>query len=124
MESAFAQEMKGKLLTEKARVEEELSRFAHRVEKAGEETFEVDYEDIGDSNEDNAAEVANFSNNLSLESTLEKLLRDINNALKRIEAEEYGLCKYCSKEIHEARLQARPTSSSCISCKKTLTQEV
>ena len=35
-----------------------------------------------------------------------------------------GICKYCDQPIDEKRLRARPTSGACISCKKTLTDEV
>lgn len=123
MEKTFIKEMELLLQKEKARVENELSGFAHRTKNTQEATYEVEYKDVGSSEDDNAAEVNTYSNNLSLEGTLEKLLRDIDAALKNIEKNEYGVCKYCSKEISEARLRARPTSSSCIECKKMLTQE-
>lgn len=124
MNKAFIEKIHEKLLEEKGKVEGELSRFAHRVKTGGDVKFEAEYQDIGTGEDENAAEVANYSDNLSLESTLEKVLRDISSTLRRIEKGEYGVCKYCGKEIDEARLMARPTSSSCIACKKTLTQEV
>lgn len=123
MTKTFLAEMKEWLLNEKKRIEDELSRFAHR--RTGTETeYDTEYKDVGDSEDENAAEVAEYSDNLSLESTLEKALRDVESSLKRVEKGDYGKCKYCGKEIDEARLRARPTSSSCVSCKKTLTQEV
>ncbi|MDA1038493.1 MAG: TraR/DksA family transcriptional regulator [bacterium] len=124
MTKEFVEEMKVKMLAEKARIIDELSRFAHRVKGGEAGEFQAEYEDLGDSEDENAQEIANFSNNLSLESTLEKLLRDTEGALTRLEGGEYGVCKYCSNDISEARLRARPTSSSCIACKKTLTQEL
>ena len=57
------------------------------------------------------------------EETLEKMLRDVGKSLKRIEEGSYGVCKYCDKPIDEKRLLARPTSSACVECKKTLTDE-
>ena len=109
---------------EKSRLETELSKFAHRNPKVKEEHFEVDFVDEGDDEDDSASEVAQFSDNLSLEDELEKALRDVESALKQIEKGTYGTCKYCHQQIDERRLLARPTSSSCIQCKKTLTQEV
>ncbi len=115
--------MKNFLLSEKKKLENELSRFAHRnIKKKGD--FDSDFPDFGDDEDENATEVATYSNNLSLESELEKALRDVTNSLKRIEDKSYGTCKYCQSEIAEPRLRARPTSTSCIACKKTLTQEV
>ncbi len=124
MNPDFLEQMKARLLKDKEGLETELSKFAHRNTKAAETDFESDFPNLGDKDDENAAEVAQFSNNLSLESELEKALRDVEKALKSIEADAYGMCKYCKQEIDELRLKARPTSSSCIQCKKTLTQEV
>ena len=124
MDQEFLDKVKKQLLAEKTRLEEELSRFAHRNPKATSTDFETDFEDIGNKEDENAAEVARFSDNLSLENTLEKALRDVEGALKRLEEGTYGICKYCKAEIGEQRLIARTTSSACIQCKKTLTQEV
>ncbi|MFH1631982.1 MAG: TraR/DksA C4-type zinc finger protein [bacterium] len=123
MKNSFLNEIKKLLEEEKRKVERELSRFAHRNTKSTDEDFDADFPNFGDDEDENANEVAAYSNNLSLESELEKVLRDINNSLKRLEDEKYGVCKYCKTEIAEARLRARPTSTSCIACKKTLTQE-
>ncbi len=124
MSTEFEAKMKEYLLGEKTRLEKELASFAHRNTKSKEADFEVDFPNIGDKDDENASEVAQFSNNLSLEDELEKALRDVDSALERIEAGTYGTCKYCSQLINEKRIIARPTSSSCIQCKKTLTQEV
>lgn len=124
MGSDFTKKMKEHLEIEKVRLETELSRFSHRNTKPGEASFQVDFPNVGDKEDENASEVAQFSDNLSLEDELEKALRDVESALAVIEAGKYGVCKYCNQDIDERRLVARPTSSSCIQCKKTLTQEV
>lgn len=117
-------EMKESLLSEKRRLEEELSHFAHRNPKAAGTDFNTDFPNMGEKEDENASEVAQFSDNLSLEDELEKALRDVESALKTITDGTYGTCKYCKQPIDERRLRARPTSSSCIQCKKTLTQEM
>lgn len=124
MTSDFVQKMKEMLEKEKARLEKELAAFAHRNPKAVIADFETNFPNLGDKEDENASEVAQFSDNLSLEDELEKALRDVESALKVIEEGKYGICKYCGQKIDERRLIARPTSSSCIQCKKTLTQEV
>ena len=123
MNPTFVEEMKALLLVEKAKLETELNRFAHRNPKAVQVDFDANFPNLGDKEDENASEVATYSDNLSLEDELEKQLRDVLSALKAVEAGNYGICKYCKQEIAEARLHARPTSSSCIDCKKTLTQE-
>lgn len=124
MKKAFVEEMKTALLAEKDRLERELARFSHRNPKSPTTDFDSDFPNIGDSEDENAAEVAQFTDNLSLEDELERALRDVEMALKRIDGSGYGLCGYCGQEIDEKRLRARPTSSSCIQCKKTFTQEL
>jgi RNA polymerase-binding protein DksA len=86
---------------------------------------EVTYPESGSNSEDdNAGEVTEYANELSIEARISSELRDIDDALKAIENGNYGICKYCKKEIEEKRLEARPASSSCIACKKLLTQEM
>ena len=124
MESDLVQKMKALLEGEKARLEKELGNFAHRNPKTSEIDFDSDFPNLGEKEDENASEVAQFSDNLSLEDELEKALRDVESALKMIDKGTYGTCKYCGQLIDERRLVARPTSTSCIQCKKTLTQEV
>jgi RNA polymerase-binding protein DksA len=124
MNPSFIAEIKEQLEAEKTRLEKELSQFAHRNPKAAVADYDAEFPSIGDEEGENASEVAQFSDNLSLEDALEKALRDVESALKRMDEGKYGICSYCKQEIDERRLRARPTSSSCIQCKKTLTQEV
>ena len=112
------------LSAEKERLETEISKISHKNTGFIEEGFDENAKAMGEKEDENASEVAQYSDNLSLEDELEKALRDVESALKQIEKGEYGICKYCHLPIDERRLLARPTSSSCIQCKKTLTQEV
>ncbi len=124
MDQAFSDKMKSLLVEEKGRLEHELSQFAHRNTRATSTTYDTDFPNIGDKEDENASEVAQFSDNLSLEDELVKQLRDVESAMRQFEKGVYGICKYCKLPIDERRLIARPTSSSCIQCKKTLTQEM
>jgi len=124
MDKTFLAEIRTALEEEQKKLEAELSRFAHRNPKAAQTDFDADYPSYGDDEDENAREIATYSNNLSLENELEKALRDVTSALKRMGGSDYGVCKYCKSDIAKARLRARPTASSCITCKKTLTQEM
>jgi len=124
MRKEFLDKMKQRLVDEKERLELELSKFTHRNQKTNEAEFATDFQEIGDKEDENASEVATYSDNLSLEEELERGLRDVESALALVEKGVYGICKYCEQLIDERRLEARPTSTSCIQCKKTLTQEV
>ncbi len=115
----FIKKMKTHLLSEKKRLEADLADY---ITKHGNQA-DVAFPEYGDHNGENAAEVMSYDNALAVKNTLEKELRDINNALKRIEDGSYGICKYCHQPIAEKRLEARPTSSTCINCKKKFSGE-
>ncbi len=112
--------METRLQTEKTRLEEELSRLSHR--QASSHGPADDH--AGESEDESAAEVAAFSDSLSVETELSRALRDVEKALEAIKKGTYGVCTYCKQDIDERRMRARPTSGSCIECKKTFTQEV
>ena len=115
-------EIKAKLLEEKVRLENELAQISTKNVKNPTD-YQANFPDYGSSEDENAAEVTTFTDNLTLERTLESALRDTNKALENIKSGKYGTCKYCGKEIDEKRLLARPASSSCVDCKKRLTLE-
>lgn len=119
----FIEEIKQKLIEEKARIEKELAKFSHK-NTHNTDDYEANYPEYGDEEDDNVQEIEQYTVNKPLEMNLESLLKDINKALASIEKGTYGICKYCDKNIDEKRLKARPTSSSCVSCKKTLTDEL
>lgn len=122
LSDAFVAGIKKELEEEKIRLSEELAPLSKKnPHVAG--VFEATFPEYGDEEDDNAREIAEYTANKPLEINMEKTLRDTDKALERIKKGTYGICKYCDKPIDEKRLKARPTSSACISCKKTLTEE-
>lgn len=119
----FVKDIETELLAQKTKLEAELGSFATR-QSGSKDDFATTFPEYGDKEEDSASEVATYSDNLTLEHTLETALRDVNSALKSIAEGTYGICKYCKQPIDERRLQARPTSSSCIECKKKMLNEI
>ena len=123
-EAKFIEEMQDRLKSEKDRLQKSLSRFAKKNNSKDVVDYDTTFPEYGDDEDENAVEIADYSNNLSLEQDLEKELRDVENALKRIKDGTYGIDKYTNEPIGEARLRARPTSTSTVASKKTLTQEM
>jgi len=113
----FIQQMKKELEKEEARVKNELADFAVSTGKTDTD-YETTFPQYGDKSGENASEVASFNNDVSLKNVLESTLRDVQSALRSIKNGTYGTCKYCKQVISQPRLKARPTSSSCIKCKK------
>ncbi len=49
-----------------------------------------------------------------------RLIGKIRQALKNIEAGNYGICEMCEEEISIERLKARPVARYCIQCKQKI----
>ncbi|WP_310964539.1 TraR/DksA family transcriptional regulator [Nocardioides terrisoli] len=43
-------------------------------------------------------------------------LREVDRALERWDAGRYGVCSRCGGSIDPARLEARPTATTCLTC--------
>lgn len=121
MEPQQLQHFKERLEAKKAEIIGHLDAIGTRAE-GDEVNFNTDFPDYGNSQsiEDNASEVSDYATNLSLEHELEDNLHDVEKALKRIADGTYGQCKHCNQEIEAGRLEIRPESTSCVSCKKSL----
>jgi len=119
MDKKILEKIKKELLARKKEIGAELDRFT-KEDKHAKAKHRPSFDEIGSTNDDNAKEIDMYSTNLSVSKVLEKNIKDIDSALKRIEDGTYGICKYCKKEIGEKRLLARPVSSACISCKNKL----
>jgi RNA polymerase-binding protein DksA len=115
LDEKMLQELKTKLLEEKARLESDLQKIAVK-ELDGE--YEPTVEDIGRSQEDNAEEYEEYENRLNITETLEKNLNEVIAALQRMEDGTYGKCANCDKEIPIERLKVFPSAKFCLDCAK------
>ena len=122
MDSKTLAKIKEQLTKEHQALEERLSWFA-KQDDANPDNFRSRFPDYGSKEDENAAEVAAYSDRISLEHTVESDLRDVKRALESIEEGTYGTCRHCGNPIEEKRLMIRPTSSSCVECKKKLKGE-
>jgi len=64
--------------------------------------------------------VRNYSKNvmLAVSENETRQLTLIDEALLRIEDDEYGLCQNCEKEINPKRLAALPSARYCLDCQE------
>lgn len=108
-------ELKAALLKEKEELEINLGKIARPIDKEDGD-YETSFEDIGTDKDDNATEVDQYTQNLSIENTLEKKLQEIIEALSSMEKGTYGFCENCQKEIPIERLRANPSAKTCIKC--------
>jgi RNA polymerase-binding protein DksA len=122
MKKSTLEKIKKNLLERKEQIETDLASFTQKDDHI-KDNYRSKFPDFGDKEDENANEIAGYTDNLSVEYSLEKTLRDINKALDRIEKGTYGKCNYCGQQISEQRLLARPVSSACIECKEKLTSQ-
>jgi DnaK suppressor protein len=66
--------------------------------------------------------VRNYSKNvmLAVSENESRQLQMVDEALQRIEDDEYGVCQNCSKDIQTKRLQAIPWARYCLNCQELL----
>ncbi|WP_439241900.1 RNA polymerase-binding protein DksA [Lonepinella sp. BR2474] len=66
---------------------------------------------------DRATQEEEFSLELRARDRERKLMKKIENTLKKLDTEDFGYCNSCGVEIGIRRLEARPTADLCIDCK-------
>ncbi len=98
---------------------EERTTVVHQMQElgateSGDLTGDVNY---GDGFSDAGAATAERTEVIGLVDALKGQLEDIDAALEQIATGTYGTCVTCGEEIAPARLEFRPTSIQCVSCK-------
>jgi RNA polymerase-binding transcription factor DksA len=116
MDKKLIEELKPKLEAQKKSLQKELESFATE-DKNLKHNWDTRYPNREDGDKDEEAdEVQEYDNKLSLEYSLELKLKDVNVALEKIEKGKYGICEKCGKKIEEERLQACPEAKTCLKC--------
>ena len=108
----FLKEQESKLKSEKKKIESELEFVAEKdTDKS--KSYRAKFPNMGDEQDDNAAEVYTYEQNLAIEQDLEIVIKKINQALKNIKNGTYGRCEK-GDLIEPARLKVIPWASTCI----------
>lgn len=92
-----------------------LAKRAELVQRVG-GTQATERREVAEGQNDNAQlwEVSDIRDDLDNQGATE--LDQVNQALARLDAGEYGLCIDCGEPIAEARLKALPYATLCIQC--------
>lgn len=69
---------------------------------------------------DDASAAFDQARDLALRSNLERLLKQVQEALDRFAEGTYGLCEACGEPIDPARLEALPHALYCLDCQRRL----
>lgn len=101
-----------KLTEEKNQLEQELDTIAKKDPSSagGWEATPGNMQiDVADENE-LADKLEELEGNSRIANQLETQLKDVKDALERIENETYGKCEVCGKTIEKERLEANPAA--------------
>lgn len=117
LDASFLEARKTDLLERQAQIMRELGQDTVKNPN-DEEEYDAVFPDYGEKEDENAAEVAAFDSNLSMEKNLEVSLFNVKKALKKIEDGTYGTCEKCGNAIDPKRLEAFPSATACMDCKR------
>ncbi len=95
------------LLAEMQRVKSEIQKHALMAQDRS-----TSGNDIGD----DGMEIEQVSKHLALKEHLERLLAQIEAAVRRIEQGVYGMCERCGQAILPERLEVLPYATTCMNC--------
>jgi len=116
MDKKLLEELRRKLETQKKSITKELESFAKK-DDSPKGDWETKYPNRENgSMEEEADEVQEYDNMLSVEYSLELKLKNVDLALKKIDEGKYGTCEKCNKKINEERLKAVPEGKLCMEC--------
>ena len=107
--------IKNKLIAKKKLIISQLQKFAKKNKKIKND-FKTEFPNIGDHQDENADEVSEYENKLSVEHELENELKNIAGALKKTSEDTYGICSICGEKINPKRLEVMPEATLCVKC--------
>ncbi|HVM36071.1 MAG TPA: TraR/DksA C4-type zinc finger protein [Actinomycetota bacterium] len=100
-------------------LQKERASIAHTLEEygalPGEEGMHVE---ANDGFADSGQATAERSQSLGMIEQLQDAWRDLSEALGRIDEGTYGKCDRCGRDIPFERLEARPATTLCVTCKQ------
>src|ERR1700747_1141873 len=93
---------------------EELMKTIARTEEEGRQADDDQTVDLADKAANSYTKEFLFG----MTNTDRTILNMINEALKRIKTNEYGLCANCQEEMQQKRLEAVPWAKHCVTCQE------
>lgn len=115
LDNKLLKELRKKLESDKKEIENELQKIAVKDKKIPGD-YDTKFPSYGSSMDENAMEVTDYQDRLSLHHTLKVDLLKINNALGKMKAGTYGMCENCTQPISIERLRANSAATVCLDC--------
>jgi len=120
MNKDLEKKLKGKLESEKKRLTKDLKSFAKKDPRSKRNwVTRFPFFGMNRSHQDEIAEeIEEYENLLPVEHSLEKRLKNTEEALEKVKKGKYGRCEGCKKGIETRRLEAAPEAKTCLACSK------
>ncbi len=99
-----------RLTDELEAIEEHQPELEHQVGMDLAGSYDEDFADV-------AGDTFEREKGFAIESSVQALLTQVEEALARMDDGAYGICENCGRPIHPARLRAIPYAKLCIDCK-------
>lgn len=77
--------------------------------------------DPSDTLDEKATDVTNLEQQRAVDQSLDLRLKEIDEALRKLDDGTYGICTTCSTPIQEKRLHAMPIVQKCVECAQKAT---
>jgi DnaK suppressor protein len=113
MDQQTVDRLRERLETERSEVRKQLDDLGARRDAEG-----IEDPDLNEGFADAGQAAAERSSLLTLVRSLRDTLRDVEQALARMDAGTYGTCERCGQPIDEERLDALPAARLCLTCKR------
>jgi DnaK suppressor protein len=112
----FLEEQRALLLSERANYAQQAETLRAEAEQLAAEMEPGDVQFDEESGEGGTMNVER-ERDLALSAQARAAVDEIDRALAKLEAGNYGVCERCGEPIKRARLKALPYASMCIACK-------
>jgi DnaK suppressor protein len=105
--------LRERLESERGEIRRQLDDLGARRDAEG-----IENPDLNEGFADAGQAAAERASLLTLVRSLRDTLRDVEQALGRMDAGTYGTCDNCGQPIADERLDALPAARLCLSCKR------
>jgi len=112
----FLVQQSEKLQNEQEKLEKQLNKFGVKADYSKTDWLTKYPKFDTGSLEEEADEVEEYDNLLSINYALENEMKKILKALQKIKKGNYGLCERCGKPIAQKRLSLYPQADYCTKC--------
>ena len=113
MDQQTVDRLRERLRSEQSELHRQLDDLGARPDAEG-----IEKPDLNEGFADAGQAAAERASLLTLVRSLRDTLRDVEQALGKMEAGTYGLCERCGQPIGDERLEALPAARLCMTCKR------